>query len=162
MQIAKDTVVSMDYTLTGPDGKVLDSSEGREPLAYLHGAGNIIKGLERQLEGKKVGDQFVAEVPATEGYGERDDRMVQIVPRSSFQGVSDIKAGMQFQARGPNGEVAVVTVTQADAENVTVDANHPLAGVPLRFAVKIVEVRKASEEELEHGHVHGAGGHHHE
>lgn len=161
MTIAKDSVVRFDYTLTGPDGKVLDSSSGREPLAYLHGAGNIIPGLEAELEGKKEGDALKVTIPAAKAYGERDERMVQVVPQSAFQGVPKIEPGMQFQARGPQGQVALVTVTKVEAGNVTVDGNHPLAGLPLTFDVKIVDIRNATAEELDHGHVHGAGGHHH-
>lgn len=161
MQISKDSVVRFDYTLTGPDGNVIDSSQGREPLAYLHGAGNIIPGLEAKLEGKTAGEAMKVTIPAAEAYGERDERMVQVVPQSAFQGVPEIKPGMQFQARGPQGQTALVTVTKVEAGNVTVDGNHPLAGVPLTFDVKIVDIRSATAEELDHGHVHGAGGHHH-
>jgi FKBP-type peptidyl-prolyl cis-trans isomerase SlyD len=159
--IAKDSVVRFDYTLTGPDGQTIDTSAGREPLAYLHGAGNIIGGLEKALVGKKSGDELTVDVPAAEAYGVRDEKLVQVVPVAAFQGVPSIQPGMQFQARGPQGQTAMVTVTKVEGEQITVDANHPLAGVPLRFAVKIVEVRAATREELEHGHVHGAGGHHH-
>lgn len=161
MTITKDSVVRFDYTLTGPDGKTIDTSAGREPLAYLHGAGNIIGGLENALTGKTAGTELTVNVPAAQGYGERDEKLVQVVPASAFQGVPNIQPGMQFQARGPNGQTAVVTVTNVTGDQITVDANHPLAGVPLTFAVKIVEVRAATREELEHGHVHGAGGHHH-
>jgi FKBP-type peptidyl-prolyl cis-trans isomerase SlyD len=161
MNITKDTVVHFDYTLTGPDGRTIDSSEGKQPLAYLHGANNIIKGLENALDGKQAGDQLNVIVPAAEGYGERNEQLVQRVPRSAFQGANEIKPGMQFQARGPQGQTAVVTVTNVDPNEITVDANHPLAGVPLNFAVTVREVRAATQEELAHGHVHGAGGHHH-
>ena len=160
MNVAKDKVVSIDYTLTGPNGEVLDSSRGREPLPYLHGAGNIIPGLESALEGKAAGDQLVVDVPAEQAYGARDEKLVQPVPRDRFQGVADIKPGMQFQAQTPQGP-RVVTVVGVDDTNVHIDANHPLAGVPLKFDVKVVGVRDASAEELTHGHVHGPGGHHH-
>ena len=160
MNATKDKVVTIDYTLTGPNGEVLDSSNGREPMPYLHGAGNIIPGLESALEGKVAGDQLVVDVPAEQAYGERDPQLVQAVPRDRFQGVPDIKAGMQFQAQTPAGP-RIVTVVGVDDANVQVDANHPLAGVPLKFDVKIVDVRDASPEELSHGHVHGAGGHNH-
>lgn len=160
MQATKDKVVTIDYTLTGPDGAVLDSSSGREPLPYLHGAGNIIPGLESALEGKSAGDKLVVDVPAEQAYGARDPQLVQAVPKDRFQGVADIKPGMQFQANTPAGP-RIVTVVGIDDQSVHVDANHPLAGVPLKFDVTVVGVRDASPEELSHGHVHGPGGHHH-
>lgn len=161
MQVGKDKVVAIDYTLTNNQGQVIDSSQGREPLAYLHGKGNIIPGLEKQLEGKNVGDNVKAVVKPEEGYGNHDPRMVQQVPAAAFKGVPEIKAGMQFQAQGPGGQVRLVTVTKVEGDNVTVDANHPLAGQTLNFDVTIKEVRDASAEELSHGHVHGPGGHQH-
>ena len=160
MQIAKNTVAKIDYTLTAPDGQVIDSSQGREPLSYLHGAQNIIPGLENALEGKAAGDSLQVKVPPGQGYGERDNRMIQAVPRTNFQGVNDIKPGMQFQAQTSQGP-RVVTVVKVDPEEVTVDANHPLAGVELNFDVTVREVRQATAEEIAHGHAHGAGGHHH-
>jgi FKBP-type peptidyl-prolyl cis-trans isomerase SlyD len=160
MQASKNKIVSIDYTLTGPKGDVLDSSKGRAPLAYLHGSGGIIPGLESAIEGKIVGDQFIVSVAPENAYGQRDENMVQAVPRDRFQGVADIKAGMQFQANTPTGP-RLVTVVGVDETSVRVDANHPLAGVPLIFGVKVVDIREASPEELSHGHAHGAGGHHH-
>lgn len=160
MQVAKNTVVTMDYTLTGPDGAVIDSSIGKAPLPYLHGAANIIPGLEKALEGKAVGDNVKVAVPAAEGYGARDPQMIQAVPRASFQGVANIQPGMQFQARTPQG-ARIVTVVKVDANEVTVDANHPLAGVDLQFDVTIRSIRAATTEEVQHGHAHGEGGHHH-
>ena len=160
MQIAERCVASFHYTLTNALGQVIDSSEGREPLAYLHGAGNIVPGLERALAGKVSGDKFDVEVAAAEGYGEREDGLVQTVPRAAFEGVAAIEPGMQFQARGPQG-VMLVTVTAVAGDQVTIDANHPLAGETLHFAIEITDVREASVEEVLHGHVHGAGGHHH-
>ena len=160
MQVAKDKVVSIDYTLTDDEGTVLDSSQGREPLAYLHGSGNIIPGLEKALEGKQAGDKLNVRVDAADAYGERDDALTQDVPLSMFQGVDQIEEGMRFQAQTSAG-VQVVTVTRVSGDSVTVDGNHPLAGKPLTFDVNVVEVRDASGEELEHGHVHGEGGHAH-
>jgi FKBP-type peptidyl-prolyl cis-trans isomerase SlyD len=159
--IAQNTVVRFDYTLTGPDGAQIDTSVGREPLAYLHGANNIIPGLENALTGKAAGQSVNVNIPAENAYGLRDDRLVQTVPASMFQGVPEIKPGMQFQARNPQGQTTLVTVTAVAGDQVTVDANHPLAGIPLTFAVTIVEVRPATPEELSHGHVHGSGGHQH-
>jgi len=158
--VAKDSVVLIHYTLTNTSGAVLDSSDGGEPLGYLHGHSNIISGLESQLEGRAVGDKLVANVKAADGYGERDEALVQDVPRSAFPAEPVPEAGMQFQAQGPEG-AQLVTVTGVTDENVTVDGNHPLAGQDLKFDVEIVEVRAASAEELQHGHVHGPGGHDH-
>lgn len=162
MLIARNKVVRFDYTLTNDANDVLDSSKGGEPLTYLHGAGNIIPGLESALEGKRAGESLNVRVAPAEAYGERDDRMVQSVPREMFEDSNEIQAGMQFHSSDPEGNVTVVTVVSVDAEHITVDANHPLAGVPLNFAVTIVEVRDPSPEELAHGHVHGPGGHHHD
>lgn len=160
MQVAKDKVVAIDYTLKDDEGTVLDSSEGREPLAYIHGAGNIIPGLERALEGKQAGDNVSVRVDPAEAYGERDDALTQAVPMQMFQGVENVEAGMRFQAQTSSG-VQVVTVTKVEGDQVTVDANHPLAGVPLNFDVNVREVREATAEELSHGHVHGPGDHDH-
>ena len=160
MQIAKDTVAKIAYTLTDPNGQVIDSSTGRGPLAYLHGASNIIPGLESALEGKGAGDSLAVTVPPEQGYGQRDPNLVQPVPRASFQGVADIKKGMQFQAQTPDG-ARIVTVVDVDPQNVTVDANHPLAGMELKFDVKVVDVRAATAEELQHGHAHGPEGRNH-
>lgn len=160
MQVAKDKVVSIDYTLTDDEGSVLDSSNGRAPLAYLHGAGNIIPGLEKALEGKQAGEQLNVRVPAVEAYGERDEGLAQEVPLEMFQGVDRIEPGMRFQAQTSAG-MQVVTVSKVDGDSVTVDGNHPLAGKPLNFAVNVVEVRDATPEELAHGHVHGPDDDHH-
>lgn len=162
MQIAKDKVVMINYTLTDPDGQVLDSSEGRDPLAYLHGRGNIIAGLEAALDGKAAGEQVQVTIEPAEAYGELDESLVQQVPLSKFEGVDKVEPGMQFTAQTQMGP-RVISVTEVDEANdlVTVDANHPLAGVTLSFDVSIVEVREATAEELDHGHVHGPGGHHH-
>lgn len=160
MQVAKDKVVTIDYTLTDSEGTLLDSSEGREPLAYLHGANNIIPGLEKALEGKASGDSLKVTVEPKEGYGERDDNLQQEVPKEMFEGVDQVQPGMQFQAQTPAG-TQIVTVKQVEDQTVTVDANHPLAGVTLNFQVDVREVREASSEELSHGHPHGPGGHDH-
>lgn len=160
MQISANKAVSIDYTLTNNQGEVIDTSSGREPLAYLQGHGNIIPGLESALEGKAAGDNIKVTVAPADGYGERDDSLTQAVPRQMFENADEIQIGMQFQTMSEHGP-HVVTVISIDADNVTVDANHPLAGETLNFDVTIVEVRDASQEELDHGHVHGPGGHHH-
>lgn len=157
MQISEKKVASIDYTLKNDAGDVVDTSSGREPLAYLHGANNIIPGLEKALEGKAVGDTVEVTVEPGEAYGDRQDSLVQEVPREAFQGVDEIKEGMQFQAQGPQGPVLVTVKAVAD-DNVTIDGNHPLAGETLHFSVEVKDVRDATDEEMEHGHVHGAGG----
>lgn len=160
MQIAEKTVVSIHYTLTNAEGETLDSSVGQEPLVYLHGAQNIIQGLENALLGKAVGDSLQVSVEPKEGYGELRDELVQEVDRSAFVGVDDIQVGMQFMAQTPWGEQPV-TVVKLEGDSITLDGNHPLAGQTLNFDVEVIEIRDASDEEMEHGHVHGAGGHHH-
>jgi len=159
MQISKHKVVSMDYTLTDDQGTVIDTSKGREPLAYIQGIGNIIPGLEAALEGRTEGESVAVRVEPEQGYGERDETLLRVVPRNLFD-VEEIQAGMQFHAQSEQG-TEVVTVVSVTDEEVSVDSNHPLAGVALNFDVTIVEVRDASEEELSHGHVHGPGGHDH-
>ena len=160
MQISKDKVVSIDYTLTNPQGEVLDSSQARQPLAYLQGKGNIIPGLERELEGKQTGDQMKVTIQPADAYVERDDRLIQPVPRDAFKGVENLQPGMQFQAQTPSGQQAIVRVIEVSETEVKVDANHPLAGVPLTFDVTVRDVRDATEEEKAHGHAHGPGGAH--
>ena len=160
MQIANNKVVSIHYKLTNDEGSILDSSEGQEPLAYLHGLGNIIPGLENALTGRAVGDKFTVTIPPADGYGERDNEMVQSVPKNAFQGVDQIQPGMQFQAQSPEG-MQLVTVIDVDGDEVILDGNHPMAGITLTFDVEVTEIRDATAEELDHGHVHGPGGHHH-
>lgn len=156
MQISKHKVAAIHYTLTNNEGKVLDSSQGREPLHYIQGIGNLIPGMEEGLEGKKQGDKFNLKVSPEKGYGIKDEKMIQRVPRSAF-GSGEIKKGMQFQTN--HGQV--VTVAEVGLNEITVDANHPLAGVELNFAVEVMSIREATADELAHGHVHGPGGHHH-
>jgi FKBP-type peptidyl-prolyl cis-trans isomerase SlyD len=159
MQVQKNSVVTIDYTLTGPDGQVIDTSVGREPLPYLHGAGNLIPGLEKALEGKSAGESVKVTVPPEEAYGVRDEKLVQSAPKSAFQS-PNISQGMQFRSDTPAGP-RVFTVTKIEGDTVTVDGNHALAGVTLNFDVSIKDVRSATKEEIAHGHVHGPGGHHH-
>lgn len=160
MQVAKNKVISIDYTLTDAQGTELDSSQGRGPFAYIHGIGNIIPGLEAALEGKSKGDQVNAVIPPEKAYGTRDENLVQNLSRSQFDTDQEIQVGMQFQAMSEGGP-RVVTVVSVDADNVTIDANHPLAGVTLHFDVTVKEIREASDDELSHGHVHGPDDHHH-
>jgi FKBP-type peptidyl-prolyl cis-trans isomerase SlyD len=160
MQVGKNAVVTIDYTLKSPDGTVVDTSTGRGPLPYIHGTGALISGLERALEGKQRGEQIQVTVPPEEGYGIRDEKLVAVYPKTAFGG-AQVAVGAQFRTQSANGQQAVVTITKIDGENVTVDGNHPLAGVVLAFDVTIRELRAATPDELAHGHVHGPGGHHH-
>ena len=152
--IGDNLVVSMHYKLTDNEGNVLDSSEGSEPLTYLHGAGNIIPGLEKALVGKVEGDTQQVTVEPAEAYGEVMPELTQTVDKAAFQGVESVEVGMSFEAQTSDGSVQHIVVTKVDGEQVTVDANHPLAGVVLNFDVEIVSVREATEEEISHGHVH--------
>ncbi len=158
MRIAKNTVVAIDYKLTNDDGELLDTSEGNEPLSYLHGVGEIIPGLERELDGKEAGDRLQVAVAAEEGYGQRDEQLKQKVERDQFEDVDELEVGMQFQVES-DGDPEVVTVVQIADDIITVDGNHPFAGVKLNFDVTVREVREATEEELAHGHAHGPDGH---
>lgn len=159
MQISKEKVVSIEYTLRDNTGQVLDTSEGRGPLHYIQGIGNLIPGMEEGLEGKVKGDKLEIRVSPEKGYGLRDEAQIQQVPIAAFGG-QELHPGMQFQAGGEQGH-HIVTVTEVGTDTVTVDANHPLAGVELKFDVEVLDVRDATSDEIAHGHVHGAGGHHH-
>jgi FKBP-type peptidyl-prolyl cis-trans isomerase SlyD len=154
LPVNDNMVVSIHYTLTDEDGTVIDSSEGAEPLTYLHGAGNIIPGLERALIGKTSGESLKVVVEPQFGYGEYQAELLQVVPRAAFEGVDTVEVGMAFTAQAPDGAQRRIVVRDVDGEDITVDANHELAGVDLHFAVDVVEVREASEEEVAHGHAH--------
>jgi FKBP-type peptidyl-prolyl cis-trans isomerase SlyD len=160
VHIEKNRVVTLHYTLRDDQGAIVDTSSGRKPLTYLHGKGNIIPGLEQALSGKAEGDRLDVTVPPEKGYGARDERLVQIVPRTKFGEVGDIAPGMQVRASGPQG-ARLVTVVRVDRDFVTVDGNHPLAGRTLHFSLEVESVRKATHEEVAHGHAHGPGGHAH-
>ncbi|HBD23944.1 MAG TPA: peptidylprolyl isomerase [Oceanospirillaceae bacterium] len=154
MIIAANSVVVFHYTLTNEAGEVLDTSREGEPLPYLHGANNIVQGLEQAMAGKAAGDTFKVSVPPNLGYGPYMDEMVQQVSREMFSGIETLEVGMQFNAEGQSGQQHVVTITAIDGDQITVDGNHDLAGEVLNFDVEIIEVRAASEEEIAHGHVH--------
>lgn len=156
MKIAKDKVAAIHYKLTNNSGEVLDSSEGRQPLYYIHGNGNLIPGMEEGLDGRAKGDKLNLKIAPEKGYGIKDENLTQKVPRTAF-GDQKVEKGMQFQTN----QGGVVTVTEVSIDGITVDANHPLAGVELNFDVEVIEVREATPDELSHGHVHGPGGHHH-
>lgn len=161
LKINDDHVVTIHYTLTNNSGEILDSSEGADPLTYLHGAGNIIPGLEDALLGKAKGDAFTVSIQPEDAYGIHHPQLIQVLPRQAFGGVSTLEVGMEFTAQGAGGEMRRVGITAINGDEITIDGNHPLAGQVLNFAVKVEEVREASAEELDHGHVHGPGGHHH-
>lgn len=154
--ITADKAVTIHYAVKNPAGEVLDKSSEEQPLAFIFGRGMLIPGLEKALEGKTAGDAFEAQVAAEEAYGERHDGLVQAVPRQMF-GDNEVAPGMQFRASTDNGDQSVMVVEVND-DTVTVDGNHPLAGVDLTFDVEVVGVRDATAEELDHGHVHGEGG----
>jgi FKBP-type peptidyl-prolyl cis-trans isomerase SlyD len=160
MRIEANKVVTIDYTLTDDTGHLIDQSEGGE-FAYLHGAHNIIAGLEDALTGHAPGDELTVAIPPARAYGERDESKTHVVPRSAFPAGSDLETGMQFHAEGPDGEHLLLTIASIEGDRVTVDGNHPLAGMGLTFQVTVVDVRDATTEEMHHGHVHGPGGHHH-
>ncbi len=159
LMIGKNAVVSIHYTLKDDAGQIMDSSSGGEPLTYLHGANNLIPGLESELDGKTAGQSFSATIAPAQAYGETNPALVQQVDRAMFQGVDVVEPGMAFTAQGPQGQQQIM-VTAVDGDQVTVDANHPMAGKTLHFDVEVMNVRDATAQELEHGHVH-ADGHDH-
>jgi FKBP-type peptidyl-prolyl cis-trans isomerase SlyD len=156
--VADGQVVSMEYTLR-VDGKVVDSSEGGDPLEYLHGAANIIPGLEREMDGMAVGDSKTVVVTAEDGYGEMDDEAFLEAPLGEFPKDMPIKPGVELELTGPEGQPMYARIESVEGETVLLNMNHPLAGKELHFAVKVVGLRDATDEEMEHGHAHGA---HHE
>ena len=158
--VAVDTVVAMHYTLTLDGGDVVDSSSGKDPLHYLHGHGNIVPGLEEEMTGHKVGDKFDVRVPPEAGYGQRREDGVQEVPKGAFPADLELSPGMMLHAQHEGGAPIAVRVVEVGDETVKVDFNHPLAGQSLNFAVEVVSVRSATQDELTHGHVHGPGGAH--
>lgn len=154
MQVQDDCVVSIHYTLTNGEGDELDSSVGRDPLVYLHGAGNIIPGLEDALAGSKAGDRLDVTVQPEDAYGVVNPELIRLLPNDAFAGIDRVEPGMQFQTQGPNGQIMRVTIKEATDKGVLIDANHPLAGQVLHFSVSVENVRSATEEELAHGHAH--------
>jgi FKBP-type peptidyl-prolyl cis-trans isomerase SlyD len=156
MNVAKNRVVSISYTLTDDNKRVVDSTAGSESFDYLHGFGNIIPGLEQALEGKTQGDSFSVTIPAAQAYGERDEQMTLEVPLDRFQGTGSVKEGMQFHVETSQG-FQMVTVTRVTGQTATIDGNHPLAGLDLTFDVTVNAIREANAEELAHGQVHSPG-----
>jgi FKBP-type peptidyl-prolyl cis-trans isomerase SlyD len=161
MKIARGTVVAIDYTLTDDDGEVIDSSDGDEPLVYLHGEGQIVEGLERALDGRRAGDEFSVTIPPALGYGEESGQQPIRVPRSALPPEPEPEVGMDLHAESPDGEEETFWIVEVQDDHILVTADHPLAGLTLHFDVIVRDVREATAEELAHGHVHGPGGHHH-
>jgi len=153
MKISKDKVVTFHYALVNAEGVVLDGSRGAEPLPYLHGHNNIVPGLERAMDGHVVGDKFKVNVSPSEGYGLRDEDKVSLVERASFADFAALDVGMMYQMEDENGDTQLVSITQIDDNDVTVDANHPFAGLELNFDVEIMDIREATEDELSAGRI---------
>ena len=159
--IGENSVVTVNYTLTDDAGKVLDSSDGSKPMVYLHGTGSIVPGLEKALVGKGAGDSLKVRVAPADAYGELIPDGIKTIERAAFEGVDVVEVGMAFDAEAPDGTEQQIVVTKVEGDNVTIDINHPLAGVALNFDIKILSVREATEEELDHGHSHEGDGHSH-
>ena len=161
--VADNLVVLFTYTLTDSEGVEIDAS-GDDPMPYLHGADNIVPGLEREMAGKKVGDAFEVVVSPEDGYGEYEEGAMQRVERDAFPADVDIEVGMPFMLEAPDGSLVTIWITDVDDETIAFDTNHPLAGEELHFSIQITGIRAATEEELDHGHPHGPDGteaHHH-
>jgi FKBP-type peptidyl-prolyl cis-trans isomerase SlyD len=159
VQIQQRSVVTIEYTLKNDAGEILDKSEGRAPLTYLHGMGNLVQGLEKALEGKVVGDSLEVSLSPADGYGERDEKLIRKIPARKIRDPRP-QVGKRYPAQVDDG-LRMVLVTAVSGDYASVDANHALAGMNLHFSVKVLDVREATAEELSHGHVHGKGGHHH-
>ena len=160
MIVEKDKVVSFHYTLKNTAGEQMETSREKDPMSYLHGANNIIVGLEKAMEGHSIEDEFVVTVEPEEAYGVRNEKNVQRVSLKRLKGIGKISAGQVLNLQTNKGQVQV-TVLKVGRFNIDVDGNHPLAGEQLTFEVEVMDIRDATEEELEHRHVHGPGGHQH-
>lgn len=160
MSIQKETVALIHYTLKDNQGELIDSSEGQEPLAYIHGVGQLIPGLEKELEGKVKGDKLSVTIKPEDAYGVRSDELIQDVALSNFDDPKAVQQGVQFQMQSGDS-IRIATVVEVKGETVVIDLNHPLAGIELNFDVEVISTRPATAEELDHGHVHGEGGHSH-
>ena len=152
-----DSVVSIHYSLHLDGGEMVDTSRGREPMNYLHGHGNIVLGLEEELTGRKVGEQFAVGVPAEKGYGESNPDGVQKIPRSNFPTELELAPGVALRAQDGDGAPVMMRVMEVGEQEVTVDLNHPLAGKTLYFDIEVMAIRTATQEELAHGHAHNPG-----
>lgn len=159
--IKKNKIVGLHYKLHGEDKAVLDSSEGQEPLLYMHGHEQIVIGLERALDGKKIGEKLSVDVAPEDGYGQYDPKLTNLVEKKQFPANAKFEVGALYEFTNSKGQPLVVQITEVNKDTVKVDANHPLAGKKLHFDVEVVSIRDATKEELEHGHAHGEGGHKH-
>ncbi|NIN35264.1 MAG: peptidylprolyl isomerase [Gammaproteobacteria bacterium] len=160
MQVTKHKVAVINYVLKDEQGNTIDQSTDGN-FAYIHGTQSIVPGLENAMEGKKAGDQLDVSIPPEDAYGDRQLENIQTVTRDMFPPDVELKIGMQFQAQSPQGQPLILTITSIEGNNVVVDGNHPLAGKQLNFNVEVVDVRDATEEEIEHNHVHGVGDNQH-
>ncbi len=156
MTIADKKAVTINYTLKDDNDVVIDTSNDSS-FTYLHGANNIIPGLENELTGKKAGDKFSVVIKPEDAYGEYNDQLTQVVDKAAFGEQQDIEPGMQFHAQGDNGQMVVITVSKVDGDQITIDGNHPLSGVTLHYDVEVMDVRDATADELAHGHIHQHG-----
>ena len=160
MTISKDSVVTIDYRVKDAvDGTLLESSED-EPLSFIHGMGVLVPGLESEMEGKEAGFELNTTLAPEDAFGKRDEKLVLEVGKDDFENPDDVEVGLAFQAE-IGEDIRFCTVVAVEGDKVVIDANHPFADKTLSFEVKVTDVRKASKEELEHGHVHGPGGHQH-
>jgi FKBP-type peptidyl-prolyl cis-trans isomerase SlyD len=157
MKIAKNNVVVMHYAVSDSEGTLIDSSYEDKPMEIIQGTGYLIPGLDDALIDHEAGDKFEVAVACEDAYGERHDDYVQTVPREVLAGVEDLSLGTQLRATTDDGEQTVIVIDVQD-DVITVDGNHPLSGLDLSFDVEIIEVREATADELEHGHVHAEGG----
>ena len=160
LTIQKNHVVSFDYTLKSDDGTLIDTSNGRDPLTYLHGAGALIPGMEKALEGKSEGEDFKVTIPPAEAYGDRNENLLHKVDRKELAHLPDLALGMELEVKA-DGAPLIMTIVELNDEFVVLDGNHPLAGQTLNFDIQVKTIREATAEEISHGHVHGPGGHHH-
>jgi FKBP-type peptidyl-prolyl cis-trans isomerase SlyD len=161
MTIENEKVVTLHYHLTTAEGQVIESSRGSDPLTYLHGAGTLLASLEHALSGLDVGATKTVELAPAEAYGEHDATKIETLPRSAFARVPNLAVGMRLEGQDPNGQTFTVHVIDIREDTVVIDANHPLAGETLTFAIEVLAIRDATADELTHGHVHEEGGHHH-
>lgn len=160
MEVAAKRVVSIHYKVTDSQGNPVDATPPDSPMSYLHGAHNVIPGVERALEGKQAGDHVTANIEAAQGYGERNPELMQRIPAKRLKGAGKLQRGMRLRVNTSQGE-RQVTIVKVGRFTVDIDGNHPLAGLDLIFEIDVADVREATDEELQHGHAHGPGGHHH-
>jgi len=161
MKFGPQKVIRFDYILSDNNGEVIDSTEGGEPLAFIYGSTALKPALQEKMEGRQSGDSFRVKVQPEDGYGLRDESLIKKVGRDMFGDIEKIEAGMLFQTANTDGATDMVTIVAVDDDTVTVDHNHPLADVTLNFAIDVIEVRDATQEELCHGHVHESADHQH-